>query len=171
MNKTETLDFLKKLVDRAIAFGFEEAEASFSSDSHMEINIFEGEVSSYENSNTSGIAFIGKKNGQMGGASTSDFSDESIEYILKSSMENCEVKDDEDEDFFYCDTDNSNLENDERSGNYDKNTYNRFSELGLVPSQANLSSPLGQYSPCLMFISTCKPASFITSSHINGNDL
>lgn len=131
MNKTETLDFLKKLVDRAIAFGFEEAEASFSSDSHMEINIFEGEVSSYENSNTSGIAFIGKKNGQMGGASTSDFSDESIEYILKSSMENCEVKDDEDEDFFYCDPDNSNLENDERSGNYDKNTYNRFSELGL----------------------------------------
>ena len=92
-------DFIKKLVKRATEYGFEEAEAAFMTNASMEINILNGEVSSYENSTIQGVGFRGKKNGQMGGASSSDIEDEAIDYMLKSAMENCEVLDDEDEEF------------------------------------------------------------------------
>ena len=124
-------DFIKKLVKRATEYGFEEAEAAFMTNASMEINILNGEVSSYENSTIQGVGFRGKKNGQMGGASSSDIEDEAIDYMLKSAMENCEVLDDEDEEFIYCDPEHSHLVNDLLSGTYDKNTYDKFTSIGL----------------------------------------
>lgn len=131
MDREYAESFIKKLIDRAIEYGFEEAEAAFMTNASMEINILEGEVSSYENSTIQGVGFRGKKNGQMGGSSSSDLEDGAIDYMLSSAMENCEVLDDEDEEFIYCDPEHSHLENVLLSGTYDKNTYDRFSELGL----------------------------------------
>ena len=131
MDRKTTEEFLENLIKKAVDFGFEEAEACFMTDSSMEINILNSEVSSYENSTTQGVGFRGKKNGQMGGAATSDLSDESIDFLLERAMENCEVLDDEDEEFIYCDPDNSDLESVQLSGTYDNNTYDRFSKLGL----------------------------------------
>ncbi|MBP5180103.1 MAG: TldD/PmbA family protein [Clostridiales bacterium] len=131
MDRTFAEKYIKDLVEKAIEYGFEDAEACFMSNSSMEINILKGEVSSYENSTMQGVGFRGKKNGQMGGSFTSDLNDDAMDFMLKNAMENCEVLDDEDEEFIYCDPDNSHLESIQLSGSYDKNTYDKFSQIGL----------------------------------------
>ena len=123
--------FMEKLVKAGIEYGFEECEASFAQDSSMSIDILNGEVSSYENSATSTLSFRGLKNGQMGYCSTNILSEDSIDYLLKSAMENCEVLNDEDPQFIYCDENNKNLYFSQITDAYAKNTYKKFEELGL----------------------------------------
>ena len=123
--------FMEKLVKAGIEYGFEECEASFAQDSSMSIDILKGEVSSYENSATSTLSFRGLKNGQMGYCSTNILSEDSIDYLLKSAMENCEVLNDEDPQFIYCDENNKNLYFSQITDAYAKNTYKKFEELGL----------------------------------------
>ena len=131
MDKDFASEFINKLVSKAVEYGFDEAEACFMTNASMEINILNAEVSSYENSTVQGVGFRGKKNGQMGGSFTTEFDDSAIDFMLSTAMENCEVLDDEDEEFIYCDPENSHLESIQLSGNYDKNTYEKFSEVGL----------------------------------------
>ena len=131
MDKDFSLSYIKKLVEKAVEYGFEEAEACFMSTSSMEINILNSEVSSYENSTLEGVGFRGKKNGQMGGSFTTDLGDDAIDFMLSTAMENCEVLNDEDEEFIYCDPQNAHLESIQLSGAYDKNTYERFEKTGL----------------------------------------
>ena len=74
------LDFaestLRKIVDRAIEYGFEEAQAAYSADASMAVEIMFGEVSSFENSVGRGISFNGKLYGQMFRYHTTEFTDE-----------------------------------------------------------------------------------------------
>ena len=123
--------FMEKLVKAGQDYGFEECEASFASESSMSIDILNGEVSSYENSATSSLSFRGLKNGQMGYCSTNILEDSSIDFLLKSAMENCEVLNDEDPQFIYCDENNKDLYFSQVTEAYSKNTYKSFSELGL----------------------------------------
>ena len=131
--------FMEKLVKAGMEYGFEECEASFAQDSSMSIDILKGEVSSYENSATSTLSFRGLKNGQMGYCSTNILSDDSIGFLLKSAMENCEVLNDEDPQFIYCDENNKNLYFSQITDAYAKNTYKRFEELGLGLEKAILA--------------------------------
>ena len=130
---------MEKLVKAGMEYGFEECEASFASESSMSIDILNGEVSSYENSATSSLSFRGLKNGQMGYCSTNLMEDSSIEFLLKSAMENCEVLNDEDPQFIYCDENNKDLYYSQLSEGYEKNTYKRFEELGLNLEKAILA--------------------------------
>ena len=130
---------MEKLVKAGLEYGFEECEASFASESSMSIDILEGEVSSYENSATSSLSFRGLKNGQMGYCSTNILEDSSIDFLLKSAMENCEVLNDEDPQFIYCDENNKNLYYSQLSEGYEKNTYKRFEETGLKLEKAILA--------------------------------
>ena len=123
--------FMEKLVKAGQEYGFEECEASFASESSMSIDILNGEVSSYENSATSSLSFRGLKNGQMGYCSTNILEDSSIDFLLKSAMENCEVLNDDDPQFIYCDENNKDLYFSQVTEAYSKNTYKSFSELGL----------------------------------------
>ncbi|MBQ2155453.1 MAG: TldD/PmbA family protein [Clostridiales bacterium] len=131
--------FMEKLVKAGMEYGFEECEASFAQDSSMSIDILKGEVSSYENSVTSTLSFRGLKNGQMGYCSTNILSDDSIDFLLKSAMENCEVLNDEDPQFIYCDENNKDLYFSQITDAYSKNTYKRFEELGLGLEKAILA--------------------------------
>ena len=131
--------FMEKLVKAGIDYGFESCEASFSQNSSMSIDILNGEVSSYENSATSGLSFRGLKNGQMGYCSTNILDEDSIDFLLKSAMENCEVLNDEDPQFIYCDENNKNLYFSQVTDAYAKNTYKSFSELGLKLEKAILA--------------------------------
>ena len=131
--------FMEKLVKAGMEYGFEECEASFAQDSSMSIDILKGEVSSYENSATSTLSFRGLKNGQMGYCSTNILSDDSIDFLLKSAMENCEVLNDEDPQFIYCDENNKDLYFSQITDAYSKNTYKRFEELGLGLEKAILA--------------------------------
>ena len=131
--------FMEKLVKAGMEYGFEECEASFAQDSSMSIDILKGEVSSYENSVTSTLSFRGLKNGQLGYCSTNILSDDSIDFLLKSAMENCEVLNDEDPQFIYCDENNKDLYFSQITDAYAKNTYKRFEELGLGLEKAILA--------------------------------
>ena len=130
---------MEKLVKAGMEYGFEECEASFAQNGSMSIDILKGEVSSYENSATSTLSFRGLKNGQMGYCSTNILSDDSIEFLLKSAMENCEVLNDEDPQFIYCDENNKDLYFSQIKEAYAKNTYKSFSELGLKLEKAILA--------------------------------
>ena len=129
---------MEKLVKAGMEYGFEECEASFASESSMSMDILKGEVASYENSATSTLSFRGLKNGQMGYCSTNILEDASIDYLLKSAMENCEVLNDEDPQFIYCDENNKDLYFSQVTDAYAKNDYKRFSELGLKIEKAIL---------------------------------
>ena len=131
--------FMEKLVKAGKEYGFEECEASFASEGSMSIDILDGEVSSYENSATSTLSFRGLKNGQMGYCSTNILEDSSIDFLLKSAMENCEVLNDEDPQFIYCDEKNKDLYFSQITDAYVKNTYKSFSELGLKLEKAILA--------------------------------
>ncbi len=131
--------FMEKLVKAGMEYGFEECEASYATESSMSIDILNGEVSSYENSATSSLSFRGLKNGQMGYCSTNILEDSSIEFLLKSAMENCEVLNDEDPQFIYCDENNKDLYFSQVTDAYAKNTYKSFSELGLKIEKAILA--------------------------------
>lgn len=131
--------FMEKLVKAGKEFGFEECEAAFASENSMSIDILNGEVSSYENSATSSLSFRGLKNGQMGYCSTNILEESSIDFLLRSAMENCEVLNDEDPQFIYCDENNKNLYFSQVTDAYSKNTYKSFSELGLNLEKAILA--------------------------------
>ena len=131
--------FMDKLVKAGIEYGFEECEASFAQDSSMSIDILNGEVSSYENSATSSLSFRGLKNGQMGYCSTNILDDSSMDFLLKSAMENCEVLNDADPQFIYCDENNKNLYFSQITDAYAKNTYKKFEEVGLNLEKAILA--------------------------------
>lgn len=131
--------FMEKLVKAGMEYGFEECEASFSIDKSMSIDILQGEVSSFENSATSTLSFRGLMNGQMGYCSTNILDESAIDYLLKSAMENCEVLNDEDPQFIYCDENNKNLYFSQITEAYEKNTYKTFSELGLKLEKAILA--------------------------------
>ena len=131
--------FMEKLVKAGMEYGFEECEASFAQDSSMSIDILKGEVSSYENSVTSTLSFRGLKNGQMGYCSTNILNDDSIDFLLKSAMENCEVLNDEDPQFIYCDENNKDLYFSQITEAFAKNTYKKFEDLGLGLEKAILA--------------------------------
>ena len=99
MDKDFAVKFIEDLVDKAVEYGFDEAEACFMNSSSMEINILNGEVSSYENSTIQGVGFRGKKNGQMGGSFSTDMDDDAVDFMLRNAMEICEILDDEYEEF------------------------------------------------------------------------
>ncbi|MCQ2532803.1 MAG: TldD/PmbA family protein [Saccharofermentans sp.] len=123
--------FMKKLIEKSSSYGFEEAEATFMNSSSMSVDILNGEVSSYERSSDQGVSFRGKINGQMGTASTTEFDDDAVDFLLKSALENIEVLNDEDEHFIYCDPEHAILKYEALSDSYAKNTYNKFAEIGL----------------------------------------
>ena len=131
--------FMDKLVKAGKEYGFEECEACFVTENSMSIDILRGEVASYEHSASGAVSFRGLKNGQMGYCSTNVIEDDSIDYLLKSAMENCDVLNDEDPQFIYCDENNKNLYYSQLSDAYDKNTYESFSELGLKLEKAILA--------------------------------
>lgn len=124
-------EFMLKLIEKSKEYGFEESEASFMNSSTMSVDILNGEVSSYERSSDQGVSFRGKIDGQMGTASTTEFDDAAIDFLLGSARENIDVLNDEDEHFIHCDPDHANLSYEALSPNYYKNTYNKFAEIGL----------------------------------------
>lgn len=136
-------NYMKEILDKTSEYGFEEAEVKYTNSTSMSLAILDGEVSSYENSVEQGISFRGKKNGQIGRAATSVFDENTIDFLLKNAAESTELLNDEDEGFFYADKEHPVLTNIELSGAYDKNTYNKFKEIGLaIESKIKSLSPL-----------------------------
>ncbi|MCR5061331.1 MAG: TldD/PmbA family protein [Saccharofermentans sp.] len=137
-NTEDIKKLMTEIIGKAKEYGFDEAACHYSDNESINIDILNGEVSSYENSRDSGFTFKGLKNGQMGTCGTNVIDDDTADYLLSGAMENCGVLDDDDPDFIYCDPDHKELSFSQLSGAYDKNTYDRFKELGLKIEKAIL---------------------------------
>src|SRR5574344_2231835 len=125
-------EFMQKLIEKAAAYGFEDAEAAYSSSGSMSLSILNGEVSSYENSTEQEITFRGYKNGQMGYSSTGCFDDDAVRFMLEAASENCEVLDDEDREFIYCDENHKIMKFSQITEAYKNNTYGSLKKRGLM---------------------------------------
>jgi len=123
--------FMKDIIAKAPSYGFSDCQVFYNEDESMSVSILMGEVSSYECSSSISIKFKGKKDGQMAVATTSEVSAESMDFLLENAASNCGILDDEDEDFIYCDPEHKDLKNYQKTETYLKNTYSRFSEIGL----------------------------------------
>ncbi len=131
MDIKEAEIYLNKILDKKNEYGFEDLQATFSGGSSMEISVLNGEVNSYERSAEQDVSVKGKKNGQVATSGTNEFTDEQIGKVLNAVSENCELLEDEDEDFIYCDPENSNLYCSQITDAYKKNTYSRFENTAL----------------------------------------
>lgn len=139
------IDSINKYLDSLYKYAsedgfFDEFQMKYTYDESMSLDIFEGEVSNYENSITQRVSFTGKKDGQMGAAGTSSLDDKYIPWLIDKSKSSCLLTNDEDESFFYCDPEHSNLESIQLGGAYDKNTYDKFKEIGLKLEKALLEA-------------------------------
>ncbi len=131
--------YMKELIEKAPQYGFDECSVSLASDTSMSVSIFEGEVSSFEKSVGQKISFKGLKHGQLGTAAASAIDEDTIRFLLENASENCDLLNDEDENIIYCDPEHPVLTNVHLSGAWEKNTYTRFSELGLKLEKAILN--------------------------------
>lgn len=131
MDKKTAEKFMRELISRAPSYGFEDCAAFYDEDESMEVQVLNGEVSNYERSSNIELRFKGKKNGQMSGSVTSEFTEESMTFLLENTSANCDILNDEDEDFIYCDPEHPTLTYSQTTDAYSKNTYERFSEIAL----------------------------------------
>ncbi|MGG0644593.1 TldD/PmbA family protein [Sporosarcina gallistercoris] len=88
--------FQEELLTKAKDSDFEEAEVYFENSASFQVNIFEGEIDSYETSEESGLGFRGLHNGKMGYAYTEKIEDESISFLIDSAKANAAVLDEDD---------------------------------------------------------------------------
>lgn len=132
MDINKVNEYLNKLSSAASNSSLDEFQIKYSYEESMGLDIFEGEVSNYENSITQLISLSGKKDGQMGGAATSSLDEEFIPWLIDKTISAIELTNDEDENFFNCDPEHPNLESVQLGGAYDKNTYDKFKEIGLL---------------------------------------
>jgi len=141
MNIIEINIFLDKMYSEVESSKkFDEFSIKFTYDESMGLEIFEGEVSNYENSISQNVSLVGKYNGQCGAAGTSMLDEKYIPWMIDKARSSCELTNDEDENFFYCDPEHPNLELNQLGGAYDKNTYDKFKEVGLSLEKAILAA-------------------------------
>ncbi|MDO4547724.1 MAG: TldD/PmbA family protein [Clostridia bacterium] len=98
MNKTL---FTEKLLDRAIKAGFAAAEVYTSSGDSFDTMVREGEIISYEVSNSFGLGFRGLINGKMGYASTQVLDEDAIDQLIQGAKANLSMIESDDEQFIF----------------------------------------------------------------------
>lgn len=141
MDITKVNEYLDKLYSQVSAeCVFDEFAMKYSYDESMGIEILNGEVSNYENCVIQKVGLSGKINGQTGVASTSSLDEKYIPWLIEKIKSSCELANDEDEDFQYCDPENPELTSIQLGGAYDKNTYDKFKDIGLKLEKAILAA-------------------------------
>ncbi|MBR2524261.1 MAG: TldD/PmbA family protein [Clostridiales bacterium] len=164
MNLDDIKKYTEELIDQSSSRGFEDSAAYCTDNISVSVDILNGEVSSYENSHEYGITFKALKDGQMGTCTTNILNEDTVRYLLDGARENCEVLDDEDPDFIYCDPDNKELFYSQLSGNYGKNTYEKFKDLGLKIEKAILDLDPRVKAVDYLSISAVKSASYMINT-------
>ena len=93
--------FMDKLLDRAVASGLTAAEVFYKESSDFSASAKDGEINTYEVSDTCSLGLRGVWNGRMGYASTEAFDDEAVEQLINGVKESAElVESDEQDEIF-----------------------------------------------------------------------
>ena len=89
------------IIEKGLSLGLTEIELFESSSISNQITYFQNQVNTYTLSNTKTLSMRGKYNGQMGYASTEDFSDEGINQCLNCVLLNAKYLSSTDADFMF----------------------------------------------------------------------
>ena len=93
--------FMDKLLDRAVASGLTAAEVFYKESSDFSASAKDGEINTYEVSDTCSLGLRGVWNDRMGYASTEAFDDEAVEQLINGVKESAElVESDEQDEIF-----------------------------------------------------------------------
>ena len=94
-------EFSDKLFSKGKELGFEEMEVYYVDSDSFEIKVYEEDIDSYNVNTSRGLSFRGLINGKMGYSFTEKFSNEDIEYLIKSAKENLEEVEIKGEEFIF----------------------------------------------------------------------
>ena len=124
--------YLDMLLGRYKEFGFDEAQAAFVKSIDKTVTVRDGQIESFENSDNQKLMFEGLKNGHLASSASNLFDDESVEFLLQNTSENCDILTEKDEDFIYCHPDKKDWEVLQKSPNAADNTYSEYERLSLI---------------------------------------
>ena len=93
--------FIDKLFKLAIEKGLKEFEAFYAEGNSFSVKVFNGNVDDYKNSSGNGLSFRGIYNGKMGYSYTENFSEDSIELLVKELIDNATILENDDKEFIY----------------------------------------------------------------------
>lgn len=124
-------EITNKMIDCA-SKKFDVAQAVYKSGTLVSINVFDGQISNYESSTSSGYSLGGKINSHIGHASCDLINDDMISKMVDAAYENAILKDDEDEEFIYCDKDNPILFVDNKAKDAMEIIYDNIAPIALL---------------------------------------
>lgn len=129
------LEYAREITNKMIECAskkFDVAQAVYKSGTLVSINVFDGQISNYESSSSSGYSLGGKINSHIGHASCDLINDEMISKMVDAAYENAILKDDEDEEFIYCDKDNPILFVDNKAKDAMEIIYDNIAPIALL---------------------------------------
>ena len=122
--------FIDRLLTEAPDSGYIESEIYFNSSESIDMRVFEGNISSYEASASSGLSFRGRIDEQMGYAYTETYDDEALNFLLSKAKENCAVIESDHPETLYP-GDNVYAETTNFSQELDDKTFDFFAQTAL----------------------------------------
>lgn len=93
--------FKTKLLEKAKAAGFENAEFYYQSSVNRKINVYEGSVEKNQSSSTGGFAFRGLYNGKMGNYYSELIDESVIDTVLENAKQNAALIETDEQEFIY----------------------------------------------------------------------
>lgn len=129
------LEYAREITNKMIECAskkFDVAQAVYKSGTLVSINVFDGQISNYESSTSSGYSLGGKINSHIGHASCDVINEDMISKMVEAAYENAILKDDEDEEFIYCDKDNPILFVDNKAKDAMDIIYDNIAPIALL---------------------------------------
>lgn len=129
------LEYAREITNKMIGCAskkFDVAQAVYKSEALVSINVFDGQISNYESSTSSGYSLGGKINSHIGHASCDVINEDMISKMVEAAYENAILKDDEDEEFIYCDKDNPILFVDNKAKDAMEIVYDNIAPIALL---------------------------------------
>ncbi len=129
------LEYAREITNKMIECAskkFDVAQAVYKSETLVSINVFDGQISNYESSTSSGYSLGGKINSHIGHASCDVINEDMISKMVDAAYENAILKDDEDEEFIYCDKDNPILFVDNKAKDAMEIIYDNIAPIALL---------------------------------------
>ncbi len=129
------LEYAREITNKMIECAskkFDVAQAVYKSETLVSINVFDEQISNYESSTSSGYSLGGKINSHIGHASCDVINDDMVSKMVDAAYENAILKDDEDEEFIYCDKDNPILFVDNKAKDAMEIIYDNIAPIALL---------------------------------------
>lgn len=94
-------DFKNVLFEKAKNYGINEFELFYQRDKSFSVGIYKGKIEKFKNNSSGGVSFRAIINGKAGYAYSENINEESVDFIIKSSIENAKIINSDEKEFIY----------------------------------------------------------------------